>query len=72
MMKGGDIMTGTVTVKFRPGGSPDEKPDVYEVNYHLIDEEVIKAVEFYVTIRAQSAMRGHSCPKFITGWKKVS
>jgi hypothetical protein len=49
-----------------------KKPDVYEVNYHLIDEEVIKAVELYVTMMAQSAMRGHSCPKFITGWKKVS
>ena len=65
-------MTGTVTVKFRPGGSPDEKPDVYAVNYHLTDEEVIKAVELYVTMMAQSAMRGNTCPKFITGWEKVT
>lgn len=64
-------MTGTNTVKFRPGESPDEKPDVYEVNYNLTDEEVIKAVEMYVAIKAQSAMRGHNCPKFITGWRKV-
>lgn len=65
-------MTGTVHVKFRASGSPDEKPDVYAVNYHLIDEEVIKAVELYVTMMAQSAMRGNTCPKFITGWKRVS
>ena len=65
-------MTGTVTVKFRPGKSPDEKPDVYAVKYHLTDKEVIKAVEMYVTIMAQSAMRGNTCPKFITGWEKVT
>lgn len=65
-------MTGTVTVKFRASGSPDEKPDVYAVNYDLTDEEVIKAVELYVTIRAQLAMRGNACLGFITGWEKVT
>lgn len=64
-------MTGVVTVLFRPDGDPDTKPNVYNVKYDLDDREVQKAVEQYVSLKAQSAMRGYGCPKFIVGWTRV-
>lgn len=63
-------MEGSCIVSFKPDIESDTKD--YVVSYCLTAAETRKAVEVYVSLHFQSALRGNtSIPGYIYGYSKI-